>query len=200
MSRHVYREVVPVLEGRTVDLNGPVLHVACRNEDEVEFWHLHDTEQSTTRHNFAVFGTGRAEMGFQVHRLDAHGGIQAVAQREWIATGATCKIHRPRNRHSTSATVIVRLAAKDAEVSLLAVWNREEPDEGRNANRWVHRDQDGGRWSVEYGYDGRYWCLFGPGGTPWGELLQNTIAGSLNEATEYIARAMARAKDFDELG
>ncbi len=60
MSRHVYREVVPVLEGRTIDLNGPILHVATRNEDEVEFWHLHDTEQPTTRHNFAVFGTGRA--------------------------------------------------------------------------------------------------------------------------------------------
>ena len=45
-------------------------------------------------------------------------------------------------------------------------------------------DPEGGQRSVEHGYDGRYRCLFGPDGIPWGRLLQSTITKSLTEAIE----------------
>jgi hypothetical protein len=57
-------------------------------------------------------------------------------------------------------------------------------------------DPEGGQWSVEHGYDGRYRCLFGPDGILWARLLQSTVTQSLTEAIEYIARAIALSKDL----
>lgn len=57
--RHIYREVIQVDDQwheRT--LRGPILHVATRHEDAIEFWHLHDTDQPVTKHAFRVVGTG----------------------------------------------------------------------------------------------------------------------------------------------
>lgn len=58
MSRKVYREVVYPGRWHEVELRGPILHVATRQEDAVEFWHLHDDEQPATLHAFIIQGTG----------------------------------------------------------------------------------------------------------------------------------------------
>lgn len=59
--RTVLRTAVPVDDGlHEVDLRGPVLHVATRHEDIVEFWHLHDDQQDFTTSRFFVVGTGHA--------------------------------------------------------------------------------------------------------------------------------------------
>jgi hypothetical protein len=120
----------------------------------------------------------------------ADGSIRTAVEREWRAA-VTCRISSDR----ASAAVAVTLTTEGDEVTLGATWLREPPDDARYATLWSHRDPAGGRWSVEYGYDGRFWCLFGPCGSPWGRSLGSTIAGSLADATEYMARAVARAKD-----
>jgi hypothetical protein len=57
--RTIYRQVIAVDDRwHTVELRGPILHIAARNEDAVEFWHLHDTDQPATAHTFRVVGTG----------------------------------------------------------------------------------------------------------------------------------------------
>lgn len=57
--RNIYREEVPVDDlWHTVELRGPILHVAARSDTAVEFWHLHDTDQPSTLHAFQVIGTG----------------------------------------------------------------------------------------------------------------------------------------------
>lgn len=57
--RHIYRELIQVDDQwHEVELRGPILHVATRHEDAIEFWHLHDTDQPVTAHAFRVVGTG----------------------------------------------------------------------------------------------------------------------------------------------
>jgi hypothetical protein len=50
-------------------------------------------------------------------------------------------------------------------------------------------DPEGGQWSLEHGYDGRYRWLFAPDGIPWARLLQSTITRSLTEDIEYPTSA-----------
>lgn len=62
--RAIYRTAIPVDDlWHTVELRGPILHVATRAEDAVEIWHLCDTDQPITGHGFRVVGTG--------HQLEA---------------------------------------------------------------------------------------------------------------------------------
>ncbi|WP_431728532.1 hypothetical protein [Verrucosispora sp. TAA-831] len=125
--------------------------------------------------------------------MAADGTVRRVTEREWTAT---CSVRIARDRSTAAASA--HLTTKGDEVKLAAIWHREDPKEwgNRYATRWNHRDADGGCWSVEYGYDGRFWCLFGPEGSPWGHLLTNTISSALAEATEYMARTVARARDL----
>ncbi|MGI5243174.1 hypothetical protein [Dactylosporangium sp. CA-139066] len=134
----------------------------------------------------------RDEMALTHYRMGADGELRSATERAWSAAG-TCRIARDR----ATATAEMHLTTDGDEVTLAVTWRREPPDEGRYGTRWTYHDAHGGRWSVEYGYDGRWWCLFGPDGIPWGSLLQNAIAKSLTEATEYIARTIARARDLE---
>lgn len=57
--RAVYRYEIPVDDHwHTVDLSGPVLHVAAREPETVELWAVHGAEQPQPR-TFRVFGTGQ---------------------------------------------------------------------------------------------------------------------------------------------
>lgn len=57
--RRIFRETVPADDQpHAFVLRGPILHVATRQEDAVEFWHLHDDELRPTEHTFTVVGTG----------------------------------------------------------------------------------------------------------------------------------------------
>lgn len=116
-------------------------------------------------------------------------------EREWRRTESSFSLTRDRS----TATVMVRVAAEGAELDLILEWLREAPETELTGHkicrRWYHLDESGGRWSAEYGYDGRWWVLFGPNGTPWGETLQRTAEDSLIEATEYLARQKAREQD-----
>lgn len=59
MSRQIFRQVVPVDDcWHTLELSGPIVHVATRLEDAVEFWFIDDPAQPVTAHAFRVVGTG----------------------------------------------------------------------------------------------------------------------------------------------
>ena len=132
-------------------------------------------------------------MGYVRYWQDADGVLRSAVAREWSAAG-TCRIARNRS----TATVEMRLTTEGDEIALTVAWERQPPDEDRrNAICWRHHDPEGGRWSVEYGYDGRFWCLFGPDGSPWGDVLWSTISMSLIKATEVIARRIAYYKDWE---
>lgn len=54
----VYRYEIPVDDGwHTLELSGPVLHVAARDPRRVELWVVHGAEPARPR-TFRVFGTG----------------------------------------------------------------------------------------------------------------------------------------------
>lgn len=56
--RAVYRYEVPVdAQWHTVELSGPVLHVAARDPRRVELWAVHGVRPPQPR-TFRVFGTG----------------------------------------------------------------------------------------------------------------------------------------------
>lgn len=58
--RAVFRYVVPVNdEAHDIELAGPIVHVATRQYDLVEFWAEAGEQESTVR-TFQVFGTGQA--------------------------------------------------------------------------------------------------------------------------------------------
>lgn len=60
VSRQVFRIVIPVDDSwHTVELHGPILHVATRDARHVEVWFLDDPAQPGTLHHLRVFGTGR---------------------------------------------------------------------------------------------------------------------------------------------
>lgn len=57
--RTVYRYVIPVNDlPHHIELTGPIVHVATRIEDHVEFWAVVDNEAEPTMHQFQVIGTG----------------------------------------------------------------------------------------------------------------------------------------------
>jgi hypothetical protein len=59
-NRSIFRYVVPVDDRwHTYDLTGPIVHVAARIVDEVEFWVVHDPDLPAVPHAFCVFGTGQ---------------------------------------------------------------------------------------------------------------------------------------------
>lgn len=127
------------------------------------------------------------------------GSIAALRRRTWTLADATIRIARDRS----TAVVTIKLATDGDELHHTATWYRQPPNpwntSQRYARTWTHHDEDNARWAIEYGYDGRWWCLFGRDGTPWGKLLDNTLRGSLAEATEHIARLHAAVRD-DHLG
>lgn len=123
------------------------------------------------------------------------GSVRVIQRRTWTLADATVRIARDRS----TAVAAVQLATDGDELRHTATWHRQAPEPWdpcqRYARAWRHHDENNGRWSVEYGQDGRWWCLFGPDGSPWGKLLDNTLTGSLTEATEYIARLHAAVRD-----
>jgi hypothetical protein len=55
----IYRYEVPVDDRwHRIDLTGPVVHVASRSPEIVEFWAIHDDALPTTAVPFRVYGTG----------------------------------------------------------------------------------------------------------------------------------------------
>lgn len=59
--RQVFRCAVPVDDRwHTVEMRGPVLHVATRGHDYVELWFLDDDALPVADRTFRVFGTGHA--------------------------------------------------------------------------------------------------------------------------------------------
>lgn len=59
MSR-ILRETVPVDDRwHTFKLRGPVVHVATRHEDAVEFWFVDDDRAEPAQRTFSVVGTGQ---------------------------------------------------------------------------------------------------------------------------------------------
>ncbi len=107
-----------------------------------------------------------------------------------------------RDRWNGRAIVHARGSGKVVDVTLLRLpdqqefvaevaWTPDEPQPGQAMRRtWRHVDQHGGRWSIERGYDGCMWMLFGPNGDPWGYRLQTTIDHSLGEASVWVAAEM----------
>jgi hypothetical protein len=82
-----------------------------------------------------------------------------------------------------------------AEDEAVLRWARDTPYPGHEIYRtWRHIDRAGGSWSVEYGYDGRWWVLFGPDGTPFGSV---TLATRVDEA--IAAASMWPATIFSQL-
>jgi hypothetical protein len=136
------------------------------------------------------------------HVLGADGVTRIWTEREWTAKGKTCTIDRRRPAHTIAKAHVTLTADSNGWVQVTATWHREPPYDSYDkiARRWYFHDADGDRWSVEYGYDGRYWVLFGPSGRPDGYTLDRTIKGSLIAATEYIARTIARGQDAEVLG
>lgn len=72
-------------------------------------------------------------------------------------------------------------------------WVQRREPAGHRSTRWTYTDPAGDEWKLDYGYDGRDWCLFGPGGSPWGKRMWSTTAKSLTEASKYIAAVIAKA-------
>lgn len=58
MTARIYRYQVPVGGVHVLALAGPVLHVACRDENVVEFWAPHSDELPLQERRFTVVGTG----------------------------------------------------------------------------------------------------------------------------------------------
>jgi hypothetical protein len=132
-----------------------------------------------------------------VHHAD--GTISTWIEREWTAGGQRCTIDRRRPSHTTAKAYVRLTAEGNGWVDLTTTWHREPPYSSYQefSRCWWYVDSDGGRWTVEYGHDGRRWVLFGPAMAPDGYPLDRTIKGSLIGATEYIARNIARAQDAD---
>lgn len=54
----ILRETVPVDDRwHTFQLRGPIVHVATRHEDAVEFWYVSDDKAEPARRTFLVVGT-----------------------------------------------------------------------------------------------------------------------------------------------
>jgi hypothetical protein len=121
------------------------------------------------------------------------GQLAMVEVRDWVSA-RTSLAHR---RHSGTADVLVELEAGDGtRRNYQFDWARRPPDEyERRTTRWSYTDEHGGDWAVDYGYNGRYWGLFGPEGCPFGNELARTQEDSLVEASIYIAKVRARHED-----
>lgn len=60
MIRAIYRYVVDVDDQwHAHDLTGPVVHVATRHPDVVEFWAVHTEGAAVVERRFRVYGTGQ---------------------------------------------------------------------------------------------------------------------------------------------
>ena len=58
--RQVFRSTVPVDDQwHTIELGGPILHIATRGEDYVEVWFLDDPATVAHDRTFRVYGTGQ---------------------------------------------------------------------------------------------------------------------------------------------
>lgn len=125
------------------------------------------------------------------------GTLSTWTEREWTSRARKCTIDRRRPAHTFAKVHVTLTADGNGWVDLTATWHRDPPygDRQEISQCWYFHDTDSGRWSVEYGYDGRAWVLFGPAMAPDGYPLDRTIKGSLIEATEYIARNIGRAED-----
>jgi hypothetical protein len=61
VSKQVFRIVIPVDDQwHTLELSGPIIHVAARQEDTVEFWFVDDPAATPEMRAFRVAGTGEA--------------------------------------------------------------------------------------------------------------------------------------------
>jgi hypothetical protein len=59
MSRQIYRQAIPVDDNwHTLELSGPIVHVATRGEDYIEIWFLDDPAVAAETRAFRVVGTG----------------------------------------------------------------------------------------------------------------------------------------------
>lgn len=59
MSRTIFRQSVDVDDQwHTLELHGPIIHVATRGEDYVEFWWIDDPAADPELRAFRVVGTG----------------------------------------------------------------------------------------------------------------------------------------------
>ena len=60
MSKMVLRETIPVDDAwHTLEIHGPIVHVAARGEDYVEIWFLADTAITNWARTLRAFGTGQ---------------------------------------------------------------------------------------------------------------------------------------------
>lgn len=58
-DRTIFRQVIPVNDQwHTLELSGPIIHVATRHEDCVEIWFINDPAAETETRAFRVVGTG----------------------------------------------------------------------------------------------------------------------------------------------
>lgn len=56
----IYRHEVPVDDcWHEIELTGPIIHVAARRPETVEFWAIHDASLPVTVPSFLVVGTGQ---------------------------------------------------------------------------------------------------------------------------------------------
>jgi hypothetical protein len=56
----VFRQLIPVDDQwHTLELSGPIIHVAARREDAVEFWFIDDPAADPEMRAFRVVGTGQ---------------------------------------------------------------------------------------------------------------------------------------------
>ncbi len=121
---------------------------------------------------------------------------QLIRFMNWARPGTA------RDRWNGRAIVRTQDGGKVVDVTLLSLpdqqefrtnvaWTPDKPQPGHTIRRtWRHVDPDGGRWTIERGYDGCVWMLFGPNGDPWGYRLLTTIDHSLGEASVWVATEM----------
>lgn len=63
MSRTIHRYVLPVDDQwHTLDLTGPVMHVATRGEEYVEIWAIVDPAVTPYTRTYRVYGTGQPDV------------------------------------------------------------------------------------------------------------------------------------------
>jgi hypothetical protein len=59
MTRQVFRTAIPVDDSwHTIELSGPIVHVATRFEDYIEIWFINDPAATPQLRAFRTLGTG----------------------------------------------------------------------------------------------------------------------------------------------
>lgn len=62
-SRTILHEFIPVDDAwHTIEVGGPIVHVATRSEDYVEIWFIQDPAVIPQRRTYRVFGTGHPDV------------------------------------------------------------------------------------------------------------------------------------------